>query len=105
METIDILYALKKKYDKSFSFFIKDNRYTNYTHSGICSCLAYYSNELYHQDGKGILFEDRVKTLGFLYECYLERGGRMNSSNYWFPQGELKGRRSLINYAIKKLKK
>lgn len=108
METLDILYILKKLYDKShkaFWFFIKDNRYIKGTGSGMCYSLSYYCNELYLKSKKEIPFEDRQKALHFLYDCYLERGGKNYYDRHWFPTGELTERRKLINYAINKLKK
>ena len=103
MEILDLLYILKMKYDKSHKrfLFIPDNRVKNETNTGLCYCMyriaLFDANELL----SGIRMEAVTRVL---YRYYLERGGKEKYTSYWFPRGELKERRKLINYAIKKLK-
>ncbi len=104
MEILDFLYLLKKKYDKSHKkfLFISDNRKKNETNTGLCYCI--YRTALF--DGHPRITSTFIEVvIRLLYRYYLERGGKEKYTSYWFPRGELKGRRKLINYAIKKLKK
>jgi hypothetical protein len=107
MEILDLLYILKYRYDKShksFLFIIEDNRLDLYTSFGICSCINNIEDMLYQNPH---FREDVPKwpTVKFLLQCHFEMGGDGSLGGYWFEKGELKGRRKLINYAIKKLKK
>lgn len=105
MEMLDLLYLIKKRYDRShkkFLFFRDDNRDLYKTAHGICHCLDMILLDLYLDLYPRYI--DKWPTLHFLYECYLERGGGRKFGKFWFYTGELGKRRRLINYAIKKLK-